>query len=52
MGAIALEANLKMSLKLSFTQTDLSFEISQIFSVFNAFSSLMFKLMALNAAKI
>ena len=36
MGATALEANLRRHAKLSLTQTDLSFEISQIFAVFNA----------------
>ena len=41
----------KRQAKLSLTQTDLSFEISQFFSVFNAISLNMDELKALNAAK-
>ena len=51
MGAAALEANLQTSPKLSLIPTHFSFRLSQIFAVFNAFSSSMFKLMALNTAK-
>ena len=38
--------------KLSLTQTDLSFEISQIFAVFSAISLNIDELKALNRAKI
>ena len=45
MGAIELEA------KLSLTQTNLSFKISQIFAVFSAISLNIDKLKALNTTK-
>ena len=51
MGAIALEASLPTSLKIV-TQTDLSFEISQIFAVFSAISLNIDELKALNTAKM
>ena len=52
MSAIALEANLQTSLKLPLTQTDLSFEISQIFAAFSAISLNINELKALNTEKI
>ena len=51
MSAKALEVNLQMSLKIVNHCNTFFFEISQIFSVFNAFSSSMSKLMALNTTK-
>ena len=51
MGGTALEQTCGQHSKLSIIPTHFSFRISQTFAVFNAFSSSMFKLMALNAAK-
>ena len=51
MGATALEANLQTSLQIVIIIIHFSFRISQIFVVCNAFSSSIFKLMALNKAK-